>query len=179
MVSFKLVQGCIVAVVLGALACASSARLPVAAGIGAHPTLPPPDKALIPLVHARRPAAGGRRGQHHLAGDRGPGPVISGGFSPQVPRRDEGSARHAKNENRHPQMGRGGDRHAHSGSHRKIGGDAGRALRQQRHHRRRPDRAGGGGEPAPRSRRGRSPFAAARRAHECSSPEQQAEAVAS
>ncbi len=31
--------------------CASSARLPVSAGTGANPTLPAPDKALIPLVH--------------------------------------------------------------------------------------------------------------------------------
>ncbi|HEY0555936.1 MAG TPA: sorbosone dehydrogenase family protein [Thermoanaerobaculia bacterium] len=31
--------------------CASSAKLPVSAGTGANPTLPAPDKALIPLVH--------------------------------------------------------------------------------------------------------------------------------
>ena len=31
--------------------CASSARLPVSAGTGPDPTLPPPDKSLIPLVH--------------------------------------------------------------------------------------------------------------------------------
>jgi glucose/arabinose dehydrogenase len=32
-------------------ACGSAARLPVTAGMGASPTLPPPDKSLIPLVH--------------------------------------------------------------------------------------------------------------------------------
>jgi glucose/arabinose dehydrogenase len=31
--------------------CASSARLPVTAGTGPHPNLPPPEKSLIPLVH--------------------------------------------------------------------------------------------------------------------------------
>src|SRR4051794_19328632 len=31
--------------------CGSAARLPVSAGTGAHPTLPAPDKALIPRVH--------------------------------------------------------------------------------------------------------------------------------
>jgi len=31
--------------------CASSARLPVSAGTGAHPALPAPDRAPIPLVH--------------------------------------------------------------------------------------------------------------------------------
>ena len=35
----------------GALGCASSARLPVSAGTGPQPTLPAPDKSLIPLVH--------------------------------------------------------------------------------------------------------------------------------
>src|SRR5689334_18699235 len=31
--------------------CASSAKLPVSAGTGPDPSLPPPDKSLIPLVH--------------------------------------------------------------------------------------------------------------------------------
>jgi glucose/arabinose dehydrogenase len=35
---------------LGIAGCASSARLPVSAGTGPRPELPPPDKALIPLV---------------------------------------------------------------------------------------------------------------------------------
>jgi glucose/arabinose dehydrogenase len=39
------------AAIAGVAACASSARLPVAAGTGPRPTLPPPNKALIPLVH--------------------------------------------------------------------------------------------------------------------------------
>jgi hypothetical protein len=39
------------AALAGAAGCASSARLPVSAGTGPRPALPPPDKALIPLVH--------------------------------------------------------------------------------------------------------------------------------
>ena len=47
---FRQVLPCLlVAVVLGG--CGSSARLPVTAGTGPNPTLPPPDKALIPLVN--------------------------------------------------------------------------------------------------------------------------------
>lgn len=45
--------GAIASVLLAATsiaACASSARLPVSAGIGPNPTLPPPDTSLIPLV---------------------------------------------------------------------------------------------------------------------------------
>ncbi|HEX6865148.1 MAG TPA: sorbosone dehydrogenase family protein [Thermoanaerobaculia bacterium] len=39
-------------VLFAALAgCASSAKLPVSAGTGPDPTLPPPEKALIPIVH--------------------------------------------------------------------------------------------------------------------------------
>jgi glucose/arabinose dehydrogenase len=49
---FKLVQRFALAVtVVGAVGCASSAKLPVSAGTGANPTLPAPNKALIPLVH--------------------------------------------------------------------------------------------------------------------------------
>jgi glucose/arabinose dehydrogenase len=44
----KLVQGALLLVIAG---CASSARLPVSAGTGPHPTLPAPNKALIPVVH--------------------------------------------------------------------------------------------------------------------------------
>lgn len=39
------------AAAVGAAGCASSARLPVSAGTGPRPTLPPPEKALIPVVH--------------------------------------------------------------------------------------------------------------------------------
>ena len=39
------------AAALGIAGCASSARLPVSAGTGPHPTLPAPDKAPIPVVH--------------------------------------------------------------------------------------------------------------------------------
>ncbi|HVR95159.1 MAG TPA: sorbosone dehydrogenase family protein [Thermoanaerobaculia bacterium] len=45
----RLVPCCVLA--LAAAGCASSARLPVAAGTGPSPNLPPPDKSLIPLVH--------------------------------------------------------------------------------------------------------------------------------
>ncbi|HVG10420.1 MAG TPA: sorbosone dehydrogenase family protein [Thermoanaerobaculia bacterium] len=41
----------LVVLVGGITGCASSAKLPVAAGTGPDPTLPPPNKALIPLVH--------------------------------------------------------------------------------------------------------------------------------
>jgi glucose/arabinose dehydrogenase len=40
-----------VAAAMGAVGCASSARLPVSAGTGPRPTLPPPNKALIPTVN--------------------------------------------------------------------------------------------------------------------------------
>jgi hypothetical protein len=50
--TFKLLQClALVATAAGLLGCGSAARLPVTAGTGPHPTLPPPDKALIPLVH--------------------------------------------------------------------------------------------------------------------------------
>jgi len=47
----KVMCSVLVAAALGAAGCASSARLPVSAGTGPNPTLPPPDKALIPVVH--------------------------------------------------------------------------------------------------------------------------------
>jgi glucose/arabinose dehydrogenase len=51
-IPFKLVKrGALVAAAVGIAGCASSARLPVSAGTGLHPDLPPPDKAPIPLVH--------------------------------------------------------------------------------------------------------------------------------
>jgi glucose/arabinose dehydrogenase len=51
-ISFQLVQPWILAAaVLGLAGCASSAKLPVTAGTGPNPDLPPPDKSLIPLVH--------------------------------------------------------------------------------------------------------------------------------
>jgi glucose/arabinose dehydrogenase len=53
--SIQLLRPCTQAATLvAALAlagCGSAARLPVSAGTGAHPTLPAPDPALIPLVH--------------------------------------------------------------------------------------------------------------------------------
>jgi glucose/arabinose dehydrogenase len=50
--AFKLVRrGVLVAAAVGLAGCASAARLPVSAGTGPHPDLPPPDKAPIPLVH--------------------------------------------------------------------------------------------------------------------------------
>ena len=45
------VSWALIAAALGVLACASSARLPVSAGTGPHPEIPPPAKALIPLVN--------------------------------------------------------------------------------------------------------------------------------
>ncbi len=48
----RIVHSCVlVAVALGLAGCASSAKLPVTAGTGPDPTLPPPEKALIPVVH--------------------------------------------------------------------------------------------------------------------------------
>jgi glucose/arabinose dehydrogenase len=44
-------SGLLAALLLLATGCASAARLPVSAGTGPNPTLPPPDTALIPLVH--------------------------------------------------------------------------------------------------------------------------------
>jgi glucose/arabinose dehydrogenase len=47
-----LLQCCALAVaILAATGCASYAKLPVSAGTGPDPTLPPPEKALIPVVH--------------------------------------------------------------------------------------------------------------------------------
>jgi glucose/arabinose dehydrogenase len=40
-----------VVVLAGTVACGAPARLPVSAGIGPHPVLPPPRTSLIPLVH--------------------------------------------------------------------------------------------------------------------------------
>src|SRR6188768_2391054 len=41
----------VAAAVAGLVGCGSTARLPVAAGSGPRPTLPSPDKSLIPLVN--------------------------------------------------------------------------------------------------------------------------------
>ena len=41
----------IVACALGLAACGATARLPVSAGTGLHPTLPPPDHSLIPVIN--------------------------------------------------------------------------------------------------------------------------------
>ena len=48
--NLKRVQLFIIGCVAGA-ACGTPARLPVSAGIGPHPVLPPPEKALIPIVN--------------------------------------------------------------------------------------------------------------------------------
>jgi glucose/arabinose dehydrogenase len=53
----------LVVAILGLGACGAAARLPVSAGTGPQPVLPPPDKSLIPLVHvvkARGWAADGK-----------------------------------------------------------------------------------------------------------------------
>ncbi|HKV06778.1 MAG TPA: sorbosone dehydrogenase family protein [Thermoanaerobaculia bacterium] len=47
-IAFQLV---FIAIAASFVGCASSARLPVSAGTGPEPTLPPPDKSLIPLVN--------------------------------------------------------------------------------------------------------------------------------
>jgi glucose/arabinose dehydrogenase len=48
----KFVRALTAFVALGAAAgCGATALYPVTAGIGAHPTLPPPDRSLIPTVH--------------------------------------------------------------------------------------------------------------------------------
>jgi glucose/arabinose dehydrogenase len=39
------------AAIVAAVSCASTARLPVSAGTGPNPALPPPDKSLIPVTH--------------------------------------------------------------------------------------------------------------------------------
>ncbi|HKH49314.1 MAG TPA: sorbosone dehydrogenase family protein [Thermoanaerobaculia bacterium] len=50
--SLKLVHCCVLIVAaVGIAGCASSARLPVSAGTGPDPNLPPPNTSLIPLVH--------------------------------------------------------------------------------------------------------------------------------
>ena len=63
-ITSRLVQSSLLLVsAVGLVACASSARLPIAAGTGPHPTLPAPNKALIPVVNvvmARGWPAGGR-----------------------------------------------------------------------------------------------------------------------
>jgi hypothetical protein len=38
--------------------CGTAARLPVSAGMGPHPELPPPSTSLIPVVNVVRPRAG-------------------------------------------------------------------------------------------------------------------------
>jgi len=48
---FKFFQSCLLVAAVGLAGCASSAKLPVSAGTGPHPTLPPPNRAPIPLVH--------------------------------------------------------------------------------------------------------------------------------
>jgi glucose/arabinose dehydrogenase len=48
----RLALAAAIPILTGALAgCASSARLPVSAGTGPHPEIPPPNKSLIPVVH--------------------------------------------------------------------------------------------------------------------------------
>jgi len=50
-ITFQLVQSGLLAAAVILAGCASAAKLPVSAGTGPHPTLPPPNKAPIPLVH--------------------------------------------------------------------------------------------------------------------------------
>ncbi len=51
-IALKLVRRSVLVVAaVGIVGCASAARLPVSAGTGSHPTLPPPNKAPIPLVN--------------------------------------------------------------------------------------------------------------------------------
>jgi glucose/arabinose dehydrogenase len=51
-IAFKLVHGCVLLAAIAAFAgCASSALLPVSAGIGPQPILPPPDTSVVPLVN--------------------------------------------------------------------------------------------------------------------------------
>ena len=59
--------GCLVLAVMTA-ACASSARLPVAAGTGPNPTLPAPSRSLIPTVHVVE-ARGWSNGARPVAAD--------------------------------------------------------------------------------------------------------------
>jgi glucose/arabinose dehydrogenase len=49
-------------------ACGGAARLPVSAGTGAHPDLPPPDRSLIPLVNVA-PASGWTAGRAPVAAE--------------------------------------------------------------------------------------------------------------
>jgi glucose/arabinose dehydrogenase len=50
-ISIALVVVLIGLLVVGVTACAAKARLPVSAGTGPNPTLPPPDRTLIPLIN--------------------------------------------------------------------------------------------------------------------------------
>jgi glucose/arabinose dehydrogenase len=47
----RLIQACVLAAALAASGCGATARLPVTAGSGPTPTLPPPDTSLIPLIN--------------------------------------------------------------------------------------------------------------------------------
>jgi glucose/arabinose dehydrogenase len=58
----------LVAATLGFAGCASSARLPVSAGTGPDPNLPPPQRSLIPLVHVVQ-AKGWPAGTQPVAAD--------------------------------------------------------------------------------------------------------------
>ncbi|HEV2148677.1 MAG TPA: sorbosone dehydrogenase family protein [Longimicrobiaceae bacterium] len=50
MLRCKLSTGAVFLAAMGAAACGGSARLPVSAGVGPDPALPPPDRSLIPVV---------------------------------------------------------------------------------------------------------------------------------
>ena len=56
------------AMVFMAAACADTAKLPLSAGTGPDPTLPPPDKSLIPTVHIAQ-ARGWPEGVKPVAAD--------------------------------------------------------------------------------------------------------------
>src|SRR5215203_649674 len=59
---------CLCLLVVGITGCASSAKLPVSAGTGPDPTLPAPNKALIPLVHVVK-ATGWPQGAKPIAAE--------------------------------------------------------------------------------------------------------------
>ena len=59
----RFLRCCAYVALLAAAGCASSARLPVAAGMGVNPVLPPPSTSLIPMVHIAE-ATGWPEGRH-------------------------------------------------------------------------------------------------------------------
>ena len=122
----------VVAVALAA--CGDVATLPVSAGIGPQPTLPPPHKTLLPTVHVahgaglgRRRQAGGRRRPHgHRLRDRPrPSALAHRAAQRRRPRRRDQRAAEA------------GGRQGSQG----LGDEAADEARRRRHAERRPDHA--------------------------------------